>query len=540
MPSGYLKNTEGVSERTGRGSSSKDGKTVKGGGRHSPQHSPKGCRLSTKPTKDGSNGGSGAQRGKSSGGGGDGAEGTSDIGGASGSSGRRSSPKFRGPAASNPTKSLVREVDRDVEPTAVAHARVTGLRLKASACIAAFEDFDTEDTQEITSRVDCARTPLVAAVQRARESASALDEQDLATSRAYGELRVAETTLEAFDSVPAAQFAKRDPLMNLSGSAKSAGGVFSGKTYQFTTIDTPDWAVVTKWKRLQPSMYDPASIDLLGEPLGDGSQDPVVELSCTTPSGIRCVFRESVVRRCLQSCPKCPTCAFQFAIPGPQPTGTLTVECASYPCEGYPKSSKTITMFYSFSSGKQGPRMKRPGQQYYGTTRCVYLPDNADGQAAASLLIKAFMAGGLFVVADSVTTGAQNCVVWGGVHQKTSPSGGAQYHGWPDPTYFERLLYECAAVGVFTDKHEKAMLMATNKAKKAAAAAAPSTRSVAPVAASSVAPPSAQDDETMRLQARIEELGSAIQVAMKARQMDTIRGLMAERTAVQAELKTRS
>jgi hypothetical protein len=106
--------------------------------------------------------------------------------------------------------------------------------------------------------------------------------------------------------------------------------------------------------------------------------------------------------------------------------------------------------------------------------------------------------------------------------------------------YFERLLYECAAVGVFTDKHEKAMLMATNKAKKAAAAAAPSTSSVAPVAASSVAPPSAQDDETMRLQARIEELGSAIQVAMKARQMDTIRGLMAERTAVQAELKTRS
>lgn len=272
-------------------------------------------------------------------------------------------------------------------------------------------------------------------------------------------MRVAETTLEAFDSVPAAQFAKRDPLMNLSGSAKSAGGVFSGKTYQFTTIDTPDWAVVTKWKRLQPTMYDPTSIDLLGEPLGDGSQDPVVELSCTTPSGIRCVFRESVVRRCLQSCPKCPTCAFQFAIPGPQPTGTLTVEYASYPCEGYPKSSKTITMFYSFSSGKQvryatpcrtlagcfatdrlvapffqGPRMKRPGQQYYGTTRCGYLPDNADGQAAASLLIKAFMAGGLFVVADSVTTGAQNCVVWGGVHQKTSPSGGAQYHGWPDPT----------------------------------------------------------------------------------------------------------
>lgn len=135
MPSGYLKNTEGVSERTGRGSSSKDGKTVKGGGRHSPQHSPKGRRLSPKPTKDGSNGGSGAQRGKSSGGGGDGAEGTSDIGGvsASGSSGRRSSPKFRGPAASNPTKSLVREVDRDVEPTAVAHARVTGLRLKVSA-----------------------------------------------------------------------------------------------------------------------------------------------------------------------------------------------------------------------------------------------------------------------------------------------------------------------------------------------------------------------------------------------------------------------
>jgi len=33
------------------------------------------------------------------------------------------------------------------------------------------------------------------------------------------------------------------------------------------------------------------------------------------------------------------------------------------------------------------------------------------------------------MVGTSVTTGQQNTVVWGGIHQKTSPHGGTSNHG---------------------------------------------------------------------------------------------------------------
>lgn len=221
---------------------------------------------------------------------------------------------------------------------------------QASACTAAFEDFDEDDKTEVDGRVDRARAPLVEAVRLARAAAAALSQAELTTSRALGELRIAETTLEAFDSIPTGQFAKRDRPIQ-SGMAAGGGGV-PGKTYEFQTINEPEWANVTKWTRLKRGEYDPSTLDLLGEPLGDGVADPVVELPCSTPPALRCVFRESIIRKCLQSNPRCPTCAYQFAIPGPQPSGRLTIELADYACEGYPRT-KTITMFYSFPGGTQ-------------------------------------------------------------------------------------------------------------------------------------------------------------------------------------------
>ena len=55
-----------------------------------------------------------------------------------------------------------------------------------------------------------------------------------------------------------------------------------------------------------------------------GRSDPVVRLSCSTPS-IPCVFRASTVEQCLATSPCCPACNFRFEIPGPQPSGTM--EC---------------------------------------------------------------------------------------------------------------------------------------------------------------------------------------------------------------------
>ena len=93
--------------------------------------------------------------------------------------------------------------------------------------------------------------------------------------------------------------------------------------------------------------------------------------------------------------------------------------------------------------------MLRPGTRYSGIRRTAYLPDNEDGREACALLEEAFQMGMIFIVGDSVTSDRKNTVAWGGIHHKTSWSGGAEWHGWPDPEYFSRLQHECAAHGVF-------------------------------------------------------------------------------------------
>lgn len=53
-----------------------------------------------------------------------------------------------------------------------------------------------------------------------------------------------------------------------------------------------------------------------------GGSDPVVRLSCSSPS-IPCVFRASTVAKSLAASPCCPACNYRFEIPGPQPSGTM-------------------------------------------------------------------------------------------------------------------------------------------------------------------------------------------------------------------------
>jgi hypothetical protein len=64
------------------------------------------------------------------------------------------------------------------------------------------------------------------------------------------------------------------------------------------------------------------------------------------------------------------------------------------------------------------------------------------------LLKKAFMAGVLFVVGQSITTGQPNVVVWGGIHQKTALRGGPAVHGWPDDQRLTILTAECKQRGI--------------------------------------------------------------------------------------------
>lgn len=73
---------------------------------------------------------------------------------------------------------------------------------------------------------------------------------------------------------------------------------------------------------------------------------------------------------------------------------------------------------------------------------------NTDGQELLKRLKYAFLHGLTFTVGTSITTGAKNQCTWASIHHKTSPSGGVQAHGFPDPNYFKNCNAELDGLGV--------------------------------------------------------------------------------------------
>ena len=122
-----------------------------------------------------------------------------------------------------------------------------------------------------------------------------------------------------------------------------------------------------------------------------------------------------------------------------------------------------------------GPEHRNPGAPYSGTSRVCYLPDNEEGNKILALLDIAFKRRLTFTIGQSVTSGADNTVVWNGcvtlfeflqqcseffkkftkinltelsIHHKTATSGGTSGYGYPDDTYFTRVRGELKDVGV--------------------------------------------------------------------------------------------
>jgi len=242
------------------------------------------------------------------------------------------------------------------------------------------------------------------------------------------------------------------PASRHTSKKKRLTAVVIPTTFTFEARDIIDWAAATRWTRVVPPAYDPDEEDLMGDPLGDGRAEPVVELACST-AALKCIFRQSFITRALDSNPTCCSCGFKFTTPGAQPSGTMAVRRIRDSCAGFEGSTAgTIVIEYRFPDGVQHSRMPSPGQPYAGTSRTAYLPDNpAIGERALALLVRAFSAGRLFAIGTSVTTGRSNTTVWGGIHHKTNLSGGVDRHGWPDPTFMDRLISECAAAGIMED-----------------------------------------------------------------------------------------
>jgi deltex len=116
-------------------------------------------------------------------------------------------------------------------------------------------------------------------------------------------------------------------------------------------------------------------------------------------------------------------------------------------CSGSPGVG-SIGIYYSFPGGTQGKRMDTPGTSFAGTNRYCYYPNTPEGLQMLELLKKAFLAGLLFTVGQSVTTGQKHMVIWGGIHQKTSLQGGPARHGWPDTQRLAIMTAECKQRGI--------------------------------------------------------------------------------------------
>ena len=121
---------------------------------------------------------------------------------------------------------------------------------------------------------------------------------------------------------------------------------------------------------------------------------------------------------------KCPICYEVYFSIGNQPPGEMTESYDYRVLPGCRWHCGQILISYTFPDGIQGPDHPHPGQPYTGTRRTAYLPDNREGVKVLRLLRKAFEQKLTFTIGRSKTTGQDDCVIWNGIHHKTSPIGG--------------------------------------------------------------------------------------------------------------------
>ena len=156
---------------------------------------------------------------------------------------------------------------------------------------------------------------------------------------------------------------------------------------------------------------------------------------------------------------KCAICQKQYGIiVGNMPFGKMKARInKNLKCDGY-YDCNTIVIEYDFNNGIQN------GRKYTGTKRICYLPNNKEGREILGMLKIAFDRKLTFVVGTSITTGKKNVVVYNGIHHKTSTNGGPTNYGYPDPSYFKRVIEELASKGINKNDFEddKLELIANN------------------------------------------------------------------------------
>eukprot|EP00543_Licmophora_paradoxa_P018745 CAMPEP_0202461606 /NCGR_PEP_ID=MMETSP1360-20130828/50092_1 /ASSEMBLY_ACC=CAM_ASM_000848 /TAXON_ID=515479 /ORGANISM="Licmophora paradoxa, Strain CCMP2313" /LENGTH=537 /DNA_ID=CAMNT_0049083719 /DNA_START=66 /DNA_END=1679 /DNA_ORIENTATION=- len=176
--------------------------------------------------------------------------------------------------------------------------------------------------------------------------------------------------------------------------------------------------------------------------LSSGTSEECVICLCELDKGGECVtmrkcthsFHKACILDALSKDPKCPICRAPALEPqGKSPSGAMIVAFSPASCEGHTNCG-TITITYRMMKGIQKSYHPNPGVPYPATIRAAYLPFNQDGKHLLNRLAYAFSRGLTFMVGTSLTSGAQNQIIWASIHHKTSPRSSP--YGWPDGSYF--------------------------------------------------------------------------------------------------------
>lgn len=118
--------------------------------------------------------------------------------------------------------------------------------------------------------------------------------------------------------------------------------------------------------------------------------------------------------------------------------------------------SVMLTAECSAVKPSQQPVTLQNGRHFstHGFPRVCYLPDCTKGQKVMRLLQVAWDRRLTFTIGTSVTTGANNTIVWNEIHHKTECHGNASGHGYPDPNYLDNVLMELESQGVTDDDQD--------------------------------------------------------------------------------------
>eukprot|EP00929_Paragymnodinium_shiwhaense_P070962 TRINITY_DN36045_c0_g1_i2.p1 TRINITY_DN36045_c0_g1~~TRINITY_DN36045_c0_g1_i2.p1 ORF type:complete len:977 (-),score=131.76 TRINITY_DN36045_c0_g1_i2:137-3067(-) len=172
----------------------------------------------------------------------------------------------------------------------------------------------------------------------------------------------------------------------------------------------------------------------------DFANDGVDVRVCT----LRCnhTFHEKCLTEWFKERPQCPTCKRRYGkVIGTQPrVGSMGWQLERESLPGH-AGDYTIVLVFDFPSGKD-----EDGQPYDHRRQRAYLPDDVPGRLLLQLFRLAFRRRVMFGLGLSMTLAVRRATF--NVHVKTSRTGGATKHGFPDDDYFARAIEELSSNGV--------------------------------------------------------------------------------------------